>query len=162
VDYVLVSQHRHSSEGRPGKLRKLYSQAVNFLQAGQAPNFDVKINNCVMKAPAGSALMQYCYSKASEMDPETLKWGQTGPILLTRAVTRFALWRAVAEPQKYCPISWWEWYQVLNGALPKKTLVNASAVHLWNEMWKRNDVDKQDEFPKECYYEELKEKYLRE
>ena len=33
-------------------------------------------------------------------------------------------------------------------------------VHLWNEFWRRNNIDKDKEFPKECLYEQFKSKYL--
>jgi hypothetical protein len=34
------------------------------------------------------------------------------------------------------------------------------AIHLWNEMWRRNQQDKNHQYHPDCLYEQLKRKYL--
>jgi hypothetical protein len=34
------------------------------------------------------------------------------------------------------------------------------AVHLWNEMWRRNQRDKDETYDPGCLYEQLKRRYL--
>ncbi|MCI5142063.1 MAG: hypothetical protein D3909_10150 [Candidatus Electrothrix sp. ATG1] len=36
------------------------------------------------------------------------------------------------------------------------------AVHLWNEMWRIQKMDKDKQYPPSCLYETLKKKYLKD
>ena len=38
---------------------------------------------------------------------------------------------------------------------------NTHAIHLWNELWRRSNQDKDARYPAGCLYEQLKERYLR-
>jgi hypothetical protein len=56
---------------------------------------------------------------------------------------------------------------VINGKLSVSLLEKArlalhrsKGLHLWNEMWRLNGVEKNARFPKFCIYESLKERYL--
>ncbi len=136
-EYVFASQRRASGAGYP-----------------------VAANNCLMKTPAGSAIMEACYSKASVKDPVVLKWGETGPELLTETITSFDMWSFVASPEVFCPVDYWDWKQFLE-ELPEENLLSGSqAVHLWNEMWRRDRIDKSGTFPRNSIYEQLKQAYL--
>ena len=33
-------------------------------------------------------------------------------------------------------------------------------IHLWNEMWRRNNLDKNRKYEENCLFEKLKKKYL--
>jgi hypothetical protein len=59
----------------------------------------------------------------------------------------------------FCPHGYAEWDEVLN---PDKIwqLEDSYAIHLWNEMWRRNEQDKNASYPPDCLYEQLKLKYL--
>ena len=35
-------------------------------------------------------------------------------------------------------------------------------IHLWNEHWRRNDIDKETQYPENCLYEQLKKLYSPE
>jgi hypothetical protein len=118
------------------------------------------VNNCLIKAPAGSAIMDYCFSESDGKDPEKLAWGETGPVLLTPAVKKFDLWGYVEKPEIFCSIDWWNWRQFINKSPDEKALRHSQAVHLWNEMWRRDNIDKSDAFPEECIYEQLKKRYF--
>jgi hypothetical protein len=43
---------------------------------------------------------------------------------------------------------------------PGKITKNSYAVHLWNEIWRQNSLDKDAQYSKNCLYERLKAKYL--
>lgn len=118
--------------------------------------------SCVIKVPVGSAIMDYCYRESASKDPETLKWAQTGPQLVIRAITKFDMWSCVAAPEVFCPIDWWNWEQFLNEKPDNDILACSHAVHLWNEVWRRNKTDKSVSYVESCIYEQLKKVYLKE
>ncbi len=115
--------------------------------------------NAIIKAQAGSALMEYALRVCESKDPAMLVWGETGPRLIGEAVERLGLGDAVASATTFCPVSYREWDSVL---LPGATVtLDASwSVHLWNEMWRREGRDKDASYPPDCLYERLKSRYL--
>ncbi|MEJ2421208.1 MAG: hypothetical protein P8018_05690 [Acidobacteriota bacterium] len=108
-----------------------------------------------MKAPAKSRLVGYCYKKSLAKDPAMLKWGETGPILLTNAVTKFKMWNDVFAPEAFCPIEWWKWDRLITES-DMSVFNDSLAVHCWNEMWRRNNADKSIRYQDHCLYEQLK------
>ncbi len=113
-----------------------------------------------MKAPVDSAIMEYCYREAVRKSPEELKWGETGPKLLNKAVKIFDLWGYVVCPEEFCPVDFWSWRIFLEESPEKNLLSKSQAVHLWNEMWRRDNVDKSGDFSENSIYEQLKKAYL--
>jgi len=63
----------------------------------------------VMMAPPGSSFMEYCYQKSAKRDPQELVWGETGPLLLEKAVRRFGMQNHAAKPSTFCPIPTRNW-----------------------------------------------------
>ena len=124
------------------------------------PDKRIKVATCIMKAPIGSSILDYCYSESANKNPELLKWGQTGPLLLTEAIIKYNMWSSVAEPEVFCPINWWEWNHFIDEGADQK-LIGAQAVHLWNEMWRRNNTDKSGSFHESSIYEQLKTNYMK-
>ena len=118
-------------------------------------------NNCLIKAPAGSPVMAYCYDTAATKNPQELQWGETGPILLKAAVEKFGLWECVAKPEAFCPINWWDYRRAVEELPAGKWPAATEAVHLWNEKWRRDGIDKEGTFPAECFYEKMKKKHWR-
>ena len=125
-----------------------------------------EIQNCLIKAPAGSEIMEYCYNKASKRNPEELQWGDTGHYLLDPAIGEFGLDGFVVKPEIFCPVHWEDWKKLVSGFFLTSWIerlrmwrFNARAVHLWNEMWRVNGVDKRGDFPRYSIYETLKRRY---
>jgi len=124
------------------------------------PARPVQVNVGVLKAPAGSEIMRYCHEKTAAKDPRFLQWGETGPKLMAKAVEAFGMEALVSPPQRHNAIDHWSWYRSIDGSLSLSDLSEADSVHLWNEMWRRNAVDKEAQFPKESLFEEAKRLYL--
>lgn len=116
--------------------------------------------NCVMKAPKGSKVMEYCYNESLKKDSKEISWGETGPELLTKAVKQFSLKSYVSKADLFCPINWFQWEESITKKPKINLLNNSDAVHLWNEMWRRSNIDKSGVFPETSIYEILKNKYL--
>jgi mannosyltransferase OCH1-like enzyme len=120
-----------------------------------------QVNNGNIKAPAGSPIMRHCWEQCSEMvrDPGNVKWSTTGPMLIEPAVKQFGLERYVQPPQALCPVMAWD-ARKLTLPVPLAVSSTAYAVHLWNEIWKWEKLDKQAAFPPACAYEQLKRRFI--
>jgi hypothetical protein len=115
--------------------------------------------NCgAIRAPRGSEAMGWAWEVCQSKDTSTLRWGETGPALTGAAVARFGLDGCVQPPDVFCPLPYYEWDRVLDAA-PPELLAEAAAIHLWNEMWRRNGTDKDAAFDPGCLYERLKGTY---
>jgi hypothetical protein len=127
---------------------------------------DKRICGNIIKTPPGSEIMKFCYERSNSKNPADLNWGETGPDLLTPAVEKFSLNSKVLSYQTFNPVNWWHWQDFVQedlGArlrLQLRLLRRPHAIHLWNEMWRRNGADKDRSYPRKSLYERLKRKYL--
>src|SRR5215470_19252101 len=115
------------------------------------------ISSGIIKAPAGSDVMAYAWDVCEQKDPQELKWGETGPRLITEAVERFSLERFKKPSRYFNPLDYKEWRRVLE---PGLVYEDSYAIHLWNEMWRAAGQDKNARYDKNCLYERLKRKFL--
>jgi hypothetical protein len=111
-----------------------------------------------IKAPAGSAAMQRAWDICAEKDPGQIRWGETGPRLLDEVVASLGMQSFVRPPESFCPIRHGDWESLLDPNAPAIP-DGALAVHLWNEMWRRNERDKDAAYEPRCLYEQLKLRY---
>lgn len=111
---------------------------------------------CVMKAPAGSEVMSYCWDKCRSYDKETLEWSVAGPKLLQAAVAATKMNDWIVPSVTFCPIDWSNWLEVFE----PRDVVGSHGLHLWNEMWRRNWVSKEKTFRSDSLFESLKRRYL--
>jgi Alpha 1,4-glycosyltransferase conserved region len=141
-------------------------------------------NNCILKMPQDSQLATYLSEFCDRCDPSKVGFGDLSPILIQKTLKE----KDFQEYQKYlvpyttfCPISWREVLTKVAYHVPPTLLENTKefvkskvrqnhrigritqdsyAVHLWNEIWRQNQLDKNDSFAKNCLYERLKRRYL--
>lgn len=99
------------------------------------------VTSCVIRAPAGSPAMQRAWDVCDAADPETLRWGQTGPRLCGEVVRELALDGFVQPPHVFCPVPYHRWRDVLDPEV-RPSLDGAYAIHLWNELWRRGNASK--------------------
>ncbi len=114
----------------------------------------------IIKAPAGSMVMEYAWEVCKIKQPERLVWGETGPQLMGDAVRKFSLEEYKKPHHIFCPLGYWEWQQVLIPGAPTNIDDDCHAVHLWNEKWRAAGQDKNGQYPENCLYEQLKRRYL--
>ena len=107
------------------------------------------VNGGVVKAPRDSALMSYAWSVCETKDPGRLVWGEVGSRLMADSVRRLALEQFVMAPQVFCPIGYRDWAAVLDPARVWSFGDDVYAVHLWNEMWRRSERDKEETYDPE-------------
>jgi mannosyltransferase OCH1-like enzyme len=118
------------------------------------------VTNGVIRAPAGSEAMRRAYEGCRRRDPATLKWGETGPILLHSIVRELGLTAQVHPAKTFCPMPYYLFFDVITPGRPWEFNRKTFAIHLWNEMWRRNKFDKDGAYSRSCLYEELKGRYL--
>ena len=125
-----------------------------------------QVNVNILKAPPGSEIFGYCFDAASRRNSDDLVWGEMGPKLISEAVEKFGLRDFVADHRDYCPVDWWQFQRLIQpnslGTLFDKlrmALQGPRGIHLWNEMWRRNSLEKDAEYPRSSIYEKLKRRY---
>lgn len=135
-----------------------YFFATERLPGDQNGKSGAQIASCVFKAPAASAVVARTLEIAEETNLQTAPWASTGPRALHQAVTELGLIRFALTPEVFCPIAWWEFPALVSGLtiLP----ANAHAVHFWNEIWRRNFIDKNADYDPLSLFERLKAHYL--
>jgi hypothetical protein len=120
-----------------------------------------QVNNGNIKAPARSPVMKRLWEKCQTLvgNPNNVKWSTTGPMLMVPAVEEFGLRKYVQPPQDLCPVMAWD-IAKLTQVTPLPVSNTAHAVHLWNEMWNWEKLDKGRTFPPGCAYEQLKYRFM--
>jgi len=114
----------------------------------------------IIKVPAGSDVMAYAWEVCEKKDPQQLKWGETGPRLMTEAVGKFSLEQYKKPYWYFSPLEFREWRRVLEPDAEGLLHEDTYAVHLWNEMWRKAGQDKNATYDQSCLYERLKRKYF--
>ena len=105
------------------------------------PDGSKKTASCFIKCPHKSEIMNYCYDVCLSKNKNDLKWGEIGPNLLHEAISRYNLENYKVDPEVFCPIDWWllDKFLLVKPYCPPN---NARCIHFWNEMWRRNNFDK--------------------
>jgi len=120
------------------------------------------VNIGAIKVPPGSEIMAYAWDVCQTKDPEKLVWGETGPALMQQAVEKFSIQRYVKSWQTFCPIGFRDWTKALDPDPPDVSASETYAVHLWHEMWRAANQDKNAHYHPDSLYEQLRLTYLKE
>tara|TARA_A100001011_G_C14318801_1_gene849384 strand:- start:902 stop:1657 length:756 start_codon:yes stop_codon:yes gene_type:complete len=97
-----------------------------------------------------------------------MQWG-SGPSCVKSIVEKFNLQKYLLKWNAVCSCSWSHFDSFLNSNYikPNKKIINKFneipenmvAIHLWNEIWRRNNLDKNKNYDPNCFYELLKKKH---
>lgn len=118
------------------------------------------VASAVIKVPQGSAFCKYAWNVCQSKDVQNLVWGETGPWLTADGVERFRLRQYVLGPEVFCPIDPDTWEEIFDPNGRATFGSNTRAIHLWNELWRREGLDKNASYAPCCIYERLKLTYL--
>jgi hypothetical protein len=122
------------------------------------------LGNAVLKLPRRHPLAAQLYDEAGAQG-EDLRWGQTGPQLLTRLVLG-SKWERYVLPSSFCfPISpHHDDYRIMLdpdlSGIAKSRIAESPLVHLWNEAWRRINFNYSMPPPKGSLLAELFETHL--
>jgi mannosyltransferase OCH1-like enzyme len=117
------------------------------------------LTNAILKSEAGSPFLEYVWRVCLEKDPSKLVWGETGPRLVADAVRTLGLERFTKPAKTFCPVSYREWRSLITPDAALEFDADTWAVHLWHEMWRRAEADKDRSYPPACQFERLKSRY---
>jgi mannosyltransferase OCH1-like enzyme len=120
------------------------------------------VTSAIIKAPIGSEAMGHAWDVCQSKDPEKLVWGETGPRLIAEAVQKYSLERYAKAYHVFCPLGHADWPRVLEPETEVSIAARSYAIHLWNENWKGAGQDKNAQYPDNCFYEQLKRRYLND
>lgn len=118
------------------------------------------VNVGAMKVPPGSLAMQFAWEACEQFDVSELKWSQCGPTLLRQAIEACDLQEHVQPWEVFCPVHFSVWEQMLDPDVQWNFGSQTRAIHLWNELWRREGRNKDAAYPEACLYEHLKRRYL--
>jgi len=122
------------------------------------------IGNCVIKAPEGSSLMRYCYETILGCgNLKQTKWGETGPLFFREIVQKFNLVNYAVDAEVFCPVPYNKFEDFIRKSsheILTPVTHKVRGVHLWSEMWRLSNMDKNAQYTDNCFYEELKAKLL--
>jgi len=131
-----------------------------YVFSSEAVNGAVVPNVGALRVPPRSAVMEFAWDYCRNSDVASLRWGQTGPALIRSAIEAQGLHHYVQPPHVFCPIGYADWQSMIAADYESKLPAESRAVHLWNEMWRRAGVSKDDTFPPSSLFETLKHRYL--
>ena len=140
---------------------KPFDFADEYVFAGETDREREVISSGIIKVPAGSDVMAYAWQVCEQKDPQQLKWGGTGPRLMTEAVERFSLEQFKKPYRCFCTLDYSEWRRVLEPDADGLVYEDSYAIHLWNEMWRAAGQDKNATYDQNCLYERLKTSYTK-
>lgn len=165
-------------------LRPFDIPAGTVLSTSEEGKWGTLANNCVMKVPPGHRLAAWLEDRCRERDLSKVRYGEIGPQLLQAGVKELRLEGDLAPPSWFCPVTWRHVTRVIafprrgldrrlyeglkqlyralvRGERPPGSRISgeAYAVHLWNEIWRQNGLDKNGRFDRRCLYERLRRRY---
>lgn len=119
------------------------------------------VTSGIIRAPKDAEIMQQAWAVCQAKKPQDLRWGEIGPNLMHHLALRLFLCRHIRSADVFCPIDPGKWSDAL---IPGRSLLFGTetfSIHLWNELWRRSALDKDEEYAPNCLYEHLKRRYLR-
>ena len=112
------------------------------------------VATCCIKTPQRSELMLHCYNECRKHIGKSVAWGTLGPVLLRAATQLLSLQSYVVPHYVFCPLAYTE-FDVLLRVSSNLDVRQSYAIHAYNEMWRRNNIDKFGAFPATCLFKRL-------
>jgi hypothetical protein len=128
------------------------------------PDPEFSVDSWFMKVQKGSKFIQYCYERALAHSGQEMSWGTIGPALVTEGVQRFDLSK-YARDDIFFPINWNRMSLFIDGSNEAAEIWDrygskSYVLHLYNEVWRVNNIDKNASFSPISIYERLKNRHL--
>jgi hypothetical protein len=114
------------------------------------------INVGVIKVPKKSKLMLLCYKNCDALRKSKMcKWGELGPSLFSKFVNRLHLKKYVKDPEYFCPVTMSSFDDIFCSC----TVTECYTIHLWNQIWTRRKLDKNNSYADGSLIEQLKRQF---
>lgn len=127
-----------------------------------SPNGPSGPSNAVFKVPKDDEFIEACFTEAMSLclNPKDLRFGENGFKLIREMVKKHRLESFVTPPETFAPISWWEYRTLVEHTNSFPDLSNSYAIHLYNEMWRTEMLNKNETYSEKTLYGALLRKYL--
>ena len=118
------------------------------------------INNGYIKAVEGDDFILDCIKYIKIRGFRGLAWAEFGPNLLSKVLNNYDVKSFVKPPEVFCPYNWFNISDLI--AIPYFDAVSDQtyAIHFWNEIWRRGQLDKNASYHPDSVFEQLKKRYL--
>jgi len=120
---------------------------------------DLVVSTSVIKVEPGDALMAWAWNQCSQLERGGITFGQIGPRLLQAGVDALNLHAFMRPHTFFSPVAFYDWRTMVESSRLPAIRPETYGVHLWNQMWSANGVDKDGQFPADCFYEILKRRF---
>ncbi|WP_423127961.1 glycosyltransferase [Gaoshiqia sp. Z1-71] len=125
------------------------------------PNDHSIINNTYIKAAKGDDFILDCIKYIKIRGVNGLRWAEFGPYLLSKVLSNYDVRSLVKAPEIFCPYNWVN----ISDLIAKPSLDSIEeqtyAIHFWNEIWRRGNLNKNATYHPESIFEQLKRRYLK-
>lgn len=93
---------------------------------------------------------------------ERLLWGELGPTGITNWINQLGWEDKILPFWHFYPIPYTHWRSIFDSSMSgnHSFLDNSSCIHIWNEMLRLNNIDKNQKFPPDSLIEMLRSRYL--
>lgn len=137
-------------------LRRLDFADAHVAGYEREPNGTTHLAVGLLKAPAGSPLMERCWTRCRTMNQNRIRWGQMGPRLYATAVRDTGMNVCALAPDAFYPIDYWSVDQLV---APRDLPGQSHSIHLWNSQWKKAGLDPDANYEPNSIYERLKRRF---
>ncbi len=104
---------------------------------------DKPVANGVIKAPAGSVLMQRVFAESSQVDHSRVIWNELGDIF-SKHVIALGLLQYVQPSKVFSPTPYYDIPTLVRSNHSIRIPAESFGMHLYQEIWRRRGLDKHD------------------
>ena len=118
---------------------------------------EIEATSGVQKYPKNSDALKYCVDFCeSYPNKNNIRWGDIGPALVRDTIQKHNLSEYIKSYKTFMPINWWDASEFFNPNPTFEITPEIHSIHLWNDVWSSNNVDKNGIYHPTSVYEQLK------
>jgi hypothetical protein len=123
-----------------------------------------KLSNSILGMPKDSDLIDLLINNSTKYDKTKIVWAEIGPVLLTKGVKKFNLFKHVSNPEVFYPIHFWQWKKIWLKEYKEEVLnktKDSHTIQIWNQFLNREGIDK-NVLPKGSAIEYFYNKFVKD
>ncbi|MGN7986075.1 glycosyltransferase [Pedobacter sp. 22226] len=131
-----------------------------FATENFSSNHQTDITCCVIKSPKKAEFLKMILDYIESFpDHKDIEWGTFGPKLIASVLRQFESKPFIQPVETFCPVDWTE----MQSLTTERRIIpeNAIGIHMWNNLWRINNINKDITYHPDTIFEQLKAKYLQ-